>query len=231
MNLEVIADREVLAERAVEFVVGAASRAIDERGQFTFAISGGSTPRRLLELLQERADIEWNRVHLFQVDERVVPDGHSDRNATMLREALLTDEFTERHELAGIWLMPVTANDLVVAARDYGTTMDAITGSPVVLDLIELGLGSDGHTASLVPNDPVLAVDDVDVALTNDYAGHRRMTLTWPVLDRAKEQLWVIAGADKQDALDRYLDGDKSIPATLPTQARATVLVDQAAFG
>lgn len=229
MQLEVLPDREALAERAAEVIAEAAVRAIAERGQFVFAVSGGSTPRRLLEILRERDDIEWNRTHLFQVDERVAPEGDADRNATMLTEALLTPEFAAEHQLAGVWLMPVHTNDLEEAAAEYAATMDHVTGSPVVFDLIQLGLGDDGHTASLIPGDPILEVDDRDVAITQNYKGRVRMSFTWPVLDRAKEQLWVVAGEGKREALVRYLANDSTIPATLPTQARATVLVDAAA--
>jgi 6-phosphogluconolactonase len=229
MQLEVLPDREALADRATELIAEAAVRAIAERGQFVFAVSGGSTPRRLLELLRERDDIEWNRTHIFQVDERVAPEGDADRNATMLAEALLTPEFTAVHQLAGLWLMPVEQNDLEAAAAEYATIMDEVTGSPVVFDLIQLGLGDDGHTASLVPGDPILVIDDRDVALTDEYKGRVRMSFTWPVLDRAKEQLWVVSGEGKRDALALYLANDPTIPATLATQARATVLVDAAA--
>lgn len=231
MNLEVLAHAEALATRAVDLIVEVGTQAIDERGQFVFAVSGGSTPRRFLGELGHRSDLDWTRVHLFQVDERVAPDGDAARNATMLNEALFTQEFLASRALAGVWLMPVTAGDLDAAAAQYARAMDKVTGSPVVFDLVQLGLGDDGHTASLVPGDPVLDVTGRDVAVTDDYRGHRRMTLTWPVLDRAKELLWVIAGESKRDALGRYLDNDPSIPATLPTQARATVLADAAAYG
>lgn len=229
MNVEVLADGEALAERAVEVVIRAAAAAIDERGLFVWAISGGTTPRRLLELLSERRDLDWARTHLFQVDERLAPDGDPDRNATMLDEALLTKSFASIHSPAGIWLMPVTADDPDTAAADYGRSIDAVAGSPVVFDLIQLGMGSDGHTASLVPGDPILDVTEVDVALSDTYNGRRRMSLTWPVLDRAKELLWVIGGESKRKAVRQFLDNDPTIPATLPTQARATVLLDAAA--
>ena len=228
MRLEVLPDREALAQRAAEFVVEAAARAIGERGQFTFAISGGSTPRRMLEVLAERDDIEWNRVYLFQVDERIAPDGEPDRNATMLSETLLSDEMLGASELGGVFLMPVTDDDLEAAASAYAETMDRVTGSPIVFDLIQLGLGDDGHTASLIPGDPILELTDRAVGLSDTYRGRRRMSMTWPVLDRAKELLWVVAGESKRVALESYLDNDPSIPATLPTQARATVLVSNA---
>lgn len=231
MIVEVLPDAESLAERAIEVVVAAAAVAIDERGLFVWAVSGGTTPRRMLELMSERTDLDWSRTHLFQVDERIAPDGDPDRNATMLDEALFTDAFRAVHEPAGVWLMPVTDADPEAAAATYARSMDEIAGSPVVFDLIQLGLGSDGHTASLVPGDPILEVTEVDVALTEEYQGRRRMSLTWPALDRAKGVLWVVGGASKQTAVQQFLDNDPSIPATLPTQARATVLLDAAAAG
>jgi len=229
MNVEVVADAEALAQRAVEHIVVAAAQAIDERGQFVWAVSGGSTPRRMLELLGERSDLDWGRTHLFQVDERVAPDGDPDRNATMLANALFAGGAVNKDAIGGLWLMPVTSPDLDQAMLAYAQRMDAVTGSPVVFDLIQLGMGADGHTASLIPADPVLAVDDRDVAMSEEYQGRIRMSLTWPVLDRAKELLWVIGGASKVDAVRQFLDNDPSIPATLPTQARSTVLLDVAA--
>lgn len=229
MNVEVLADSEALAEGAVEHLVRAATAAIDERGVFVWAVSGGSTPRRMLELLSVRDDLDWSRTHLFQVDERVAPVGDPDRNATMLDTALLTESFRNRHSPAGLWLMPVNADDLESAAAEYANQMDAMTGSPVVFDVLQLGMGSDGHTASLIPGDPILDVSDRDVALSQEYQGRIRMSLTWPVLDRAKSLLWVIGGESKVGAVRQFLDNDPSIPATLPTQARATVLLDEAA--
>lgn len=229
MNVEVLEDAEALARRAVDHIVAAAAQAIDERGQFVWAVSGGSTPRRMLELLSERSDVDWRRTHLFQVDERVAPDGDPDRNATMLDTALLTETSPATETMAGLWLMPVTAEDLDNAAAEYAATMDRVTGSPVVFDLVQLGMGSDGHTASLIPGDPILEVADRNVALSLEYQGRLRMSFTWPVLDRAKELLWVIGGESKREAVQLFLDNDPSIPATLPTQARATVLLDAAA--
>lgn len=231
MNVEVLADSEALAKGAVDVIVRSAATAIEERGVFVWAVSGGTTPRRMLELLRERRDIDWSRVHVCQVDERLAPDGDPDRNATMLDEALLTEDFLRRNTPAGVWLMPVTNEDHETAADDYARTLDALAGHPLIFDLIQLGMGSDGHTASLVPGDPILTIVDRDVALTNDYQGRRRMSLTWPVLDRAKELLWVIGGESKRDAVAQFLANDPSIPATLPTQARATVLLDAAAAG
>lgn len=229
MIVEVLADGEALASRSVEVILEAGASAIEERGKFVWAISGGTTPRRLLELLSERTDLDWSRTHLFQVDERVAPDGDADRNATMLDTALLTETFLAENTPAGIHLMPVTSDDLAAASFGYGELMDQHAGSPVVFDLVQLGMGGDGHTASLIPGDPILGIDDRDVAISEQYQGRIRMSLTWPVLDRAKQLLWVVGGESKQDAVRLFLDNDPSIPATLPTQARATVLLDQAA--
>lgn len=231
MNVEVLADGEALAARSVEVLVAASVEAIEHRGVFVWAVSGGSTPRRMLELLSERTDLDWTRTHLFQVDERIAPDGSDQRNATMLDTALLTETFLANNTPAGIHLMPVTADDVDAAAAKYGALMDSLAGTPVVFDLVQLGMGSDGHTASLIPDDPILSIDDVDVALCEEYQGTRRMSFTWPVLDRAKQLLWVIGGESKQAAVRQFLENDPSIPATLPTQARATVLLDEAAQG
>ncbi len=229
MNVEVLPDGEALAVRAVEHVVLAATQAIDERGLFVWAVSGGSTPRRMLELLSERLDLDWSRTHLFQVDERIAPDGSQDRNASMLNASLLTEQFLANNSPAGVHLMPVTNSDVDAAAEKYSQLMDAHAGSPVVFDLVQLGLGTDGHTASLIPGDPILDEIDTDVAVTGDYQGRQRMSFTWPVLDRAKQLLWVIGGESKREAVRLFLDNDPSIPGTLPTQARSTVLLDEAA--
>lgn len=229
MIVEVLADGEALATRAVDVLVTASVRAIEERGVFVWAVSGGSTPRRMLEILSERNDLDWSRTHLFQVDERIAPDGSDDRNAGMLDSALLTETFLKHNAPAGIHLMPVTEDDLEAASASYAELMDAHAGSPVVFDLVQLGMGSDGHTASLIPDDPILEIDDVDVAVTSEYQGRRRMSFTWPVLERAKQLLWVVGGESKQGAVQQFLENDPSIPATLPTQARAMVLLDEAA--
>ncbi len=231
MNVEVLPDGEALARRAVDVVVATSVSAIEERGVFVWAVSGGTTPRRMLELLSERTDLDWSCTHLFQVDERIAPDGSDDRNATMLDTALLTEAFLERNTPAGIHLMPVTDDDVEAGAANYASLMDRHAGSPVVFDLVQLGMGSDGHTASLIPGDPILSIDDVDVATTGEYQGRRRMSFTWPVLDRAKQLLWVVGGESKQGAVRQFLDNDPAIPATLPTQARAVVLLDEAAHG
>ena len=230
MQVEVLADPDAVAMRAAELIAVAARKAISQRGVFNFAVSGGRTPEATFRVLAHRDDIEWANVRLFQVDERVAPDGDPARNKSMIMRSLLTAEFTEAHSLREVVWMPVEEGDLMQAGASYASAMDGACGSPTVFDLIVLGLGSDGHTASLIPGDPVLEVSNVDVAVTGLYQGNQRMTLTWPVLDRAKSLLWLVTGESKQVALQQWFDNDPSIPGTLPTQARATLLADQAAI-
>ncbi len=165
-------------------------------------------------------DLDWDHIDVFQVDERVAPDGDPDRNLTQIRANL------PEAALARLRPMPVTEEDLDAAAMRYEAEL------PKPLDLVHLGIGPDGHTASLVPGDPVLEVTDRLVALTGgEYQGRRRMTLTYPALAEARKVFWLIAGEDKRDALAKLLAGDPSIPAGRVEAADATVLADEAAAG
>jgi len=197
------------------------------RGRFSLAVSGGQTPWRMLHALTGE-DVPWASVYVAQVDERVAPVGHPDRNLTHLCESLL-ERVSLRPEQVGA--MPVEAPDLEAAAAQYARRLQDIAGSPPILDLVHLGLGADGHTASLVPGDPVLNVTGADVALTESYQGRRRMTLTYPVLNRARLILWVVTGAEKAGMLRRLRDRDSSIPAGRIRQDQAVVLADRAAAG
>jgi 6-phosphogluconolactonase len=200
-------------------IAAAARQAIGERGRFSFAVSGGKTPWPMFARLGEM-DLDWNHIDVFQVDERVAPDGDPDRNLTHIRANL------PEVALARLRPMPVTDEDLDAAATRYEAEL------PKPLDLVHLGIGPDGHTASIVPGDPVLEVTDRLVALTgSEYQGRRRMTLTYPALAEARKILWLIAGEDKRDALAKLLAGDPSIPAGRVEAADATVLADEAAAG
>ena len=225
MKLEVLSDVDSVARHAAEIIAAEARAAIDARGQFTVAVSGGRTPWAMLRAL-DALDVPWKDVHVVQVDERIAPAGDADRNLTYLSASLTTQSQPGR---ARIHAMPVDAADLEEAAVRYAQTLDHIAGSPPVLDLVHLGLGSDGHTASLIPKDPVLEVTDADVAITGSYQGRQRMTLTYPILNRARRVLWVITGADKAAMLVRLLRRDPTIPAGRVRQDDAMVLADQAA--
>lgn len=227
MRMEVLSDAEAVATRAAAVISGEARTAVAARGRFLLAVSGGKTPWLLLRALTTEA-VPWEHVHVVQVDERVAPAGHAERNLTHLRESLLE----HAPLLPGqIHAMPVEAPDLEAEAARYARTLREIGGTPPVLDLALLGLGSDGHTASLVPGDPVLNVADRDVAVTEVYQGRRRMTLTYPMLNRSRNILWVVTGAEKVPMLKRLQDGDASIPAGRIRRDPARILADRAAAG
>jgi 6-phosphogluconolactonase len=227
MKIEVLPDADTVAREAAKFVAEEARAAVVARGRFVIAVSGGHTPWRMLRVLANEK-VPWESVHVVQVDERVAPVGDPNRNLTHLRESLLEHAPLQREQ---IHAMPVESPDLDDAAKRYAKTLQEIAGSPPVLDLAHLGLGPDGHTASLVPGDPVLDVTDTDVALTGIYQDRRRMTLTYPMLNRARRILWLVTGPDKVDALARLRDGDTSIPAGRIQQDQAVVLADRAAVG
>jgi 6-phosphogluconolactonase len=227
MKIEVLADADAVARKAAEIIAAEARAAVAERGRFVMAVSGGHTPWQMLRALASE-DVPWESVHVVQVDERVAPAGDPDRNLTHLRESLLEHAPLSPDQ---IHAMPVESPDLDAAAKRYAMTLEEIAGSPPVLDLAHLGLGPDGHTASLVPGDPVLNVTNADVALTGVYQGRRRMTLTYPMLNRARRILWLVTGSDKIDALARLRDGDTSIPAGRIQREQAVVLADRAAVG
>ena len=227
MEIKVLASAESVAREGAAIIAAEARAAVAARGRFILAVSGGHTPWLMLRDLAGE-DIPWNGVHVAQVDERVAPAGHPDRNLTHLRESLL-----ERAPLhpEQVYAMPVEASDLEAGASRYALTLREIAGSPPVFDLVHLGLGPDGHTASLVPGDPVLDVTDADVALTGVYQRRRRMTLTYPMINRSRRILWLVTGNDKVGMLMRLRDDDRSIPAGRVAQDNALVIADRAAVG
>ncbi len=225
MKIDVLPDADSVAREAAAIITEEARAAVAARGKFVMAVSGGRTPWMMLRALSGQ-DMPWDKVHMVQVDERVALAGHPDRNLTHLYDSLLghTPLTKER-----IYAMPVEGSDLGAAAAQYATILRELAGSPPVLDLVHLGLGSDGHTASLVPGDPVLKVADADVALTGVYQARRRMTLTYPMINRTRRILWVVTGSEKSAALARLRDGDRSIPAGRIRPTQALVLADRAA--
>jgi len=214
--IEVLPGEDVVARRAADVVAASAREAIDARGRFTFAVSGGRTPWAMFRDLADE-DVPWGKVGIWQVDERIAPDGDADRNLTSLLPMIPSE--------ADLRPMPVTEADLEAAAARYAGSL------PNVFDLVHLGMGDDGHTASLVPDDPVLDVTDRDVAVTGEYRGLRRMTVTYRVLDRARRVLWLIDGDDKTAMVPRLIAGDRSIPAGRVATAEQLVVVDAAAAG
>ncbi len=227
MKIEIFPDADAVAQKAAEIIAAEARAAVKARGRFIVAVSGGHTPWQMLRALADE-EVPWKDMHVVQVDERIAPAGDPDRNLTHLYESLLERAPLRRER---IYAMPVEAPELESAAGRYTGTLREIAGSPPVLDLVHLGLGPDGHTASLVPEDPVLNVTDSEVALTGIYQGRRRMTLTYPILNRARSILWLVTGKDKVAALARLREGDVTIPAGRIQRDNALVLADQAAAG
>ena len=225
MKIEILADAAVVAQEAAKLIAIEARSSVAARGRFIVAVSGGHTPWQMLRALANE-DVPWKSVHVVQVDERIAPAGDPDRNFTHLRESLLEHAPLPANQ---IYAMPVEEADIEAAARSYARMLEQIAGTPPVLDLAHLGLGPDGHTASLVPNDSVLNVADRDVALTGLYQNHRRMTLTYPMLNRSRRILWVVTGNDKVEALGRLCRADPSIPAGRIRQEQALVMADRAA--
>jgi len=201
------------------------AQAVQTRGTCALALSGGHSATLLLAALA-RAEIDWSAVHIFQVDERVAAKGSSARNATDLQTELLGRTGIPA---ANIHLMPVDAPELTYAARQYTEVLEAVTGNPPVLDIVHLGLGADGHTASLVPGDRVLEDRSNDVAMTGEYQGYRRLTLTYPCLQRARQIIWFVTGAEKAMALGKLAANNTSIPAGRICHAHSRAYVDSAA--
>ncbi|MCC6222143.1 MAG: 6-phosphogluconolactonase [Thermoleophilia bacterium] len=214
-ELELLPDPEAVARRGAAIVAAAARAAVERGGRCSLALSGGTTPRAMLARLRDDA-VPWERVDVYQVDERVAPAGSEERNLTRLAACL-------GGLPARVLSLPVEDADLEAAAVRYAAAL------PARFDLVHLGLGDDGHTASLVPGDPVLDVTDRAVAITAPYRGTRRMTLTYPALARAELLLWLVTGAAKAGALARLLACDPSIPAGRVEAARSLVVADRAA--
>jgi 6-phosphogluconolactonase len=218
IDLEVVDSDRTAARRAAELIAAAGQRAVADHGSFSFAMSGGRSPWAMLAILGELEEMPWGETELFQVDERIASPGSEDRNLTHMVLGLSMD-----HQSA-LRPMPVTNRDLDAAAHEYDNSL------PERIDLVHLGLGPDGHTASLVPDDPVLEVDDKRVSVTtNEYQGHRRMTLTYPALAEAREILWLVTGEEKRDPLQKLLAADPSIPAGRVRNDSMSIVADSAA--
>ncbi|MGH8281046.1 MAG: 6-phosphogluconolactonase [Gammaproteobacteria bacterium] len=225
LKLHIFRDAEIVAQQAAAFIAERARRTTEQQSEFVLALSGGETPRQMFKQLAME-NMPWAGLRIVQVDERVAPAGDAARNLAPLQANFLAPGRLLPQQM---YPMPVEARDLDMAARNYAEALENLGGSPPVLDLVHLGLGADGHTASLVPGDPVLHIMEADVALTSLYQGHRRMTLTYPIISRARCILWLVTGAAKADMLARLCDDDTTIPAGRIARGKAVVFADQAA--
>lgn len=220
IETEILPDDRAASRRAAEIVAAAGREAVEARGEFNLALSGGRTPWAMIGQLGEMEGMPWEQARIYQVDERVAPPGDEARNLTHLVQMLSLD-----HQ-AALRPMPVTSRDLELSAAEYEVHV------PERLDLVHLGLGPDGHTASLVPGDSVLDVEDRRVAMTdNAYQGHRRMTLTYPALREARKILWLTLGEGAREPLAKLLAGDTSIPAGRVENGDMVLVADEAAAG
>jgi len=226
MKIQVLPDADAVAEAGAAVLAEAARAAVETRGVGTLALSGGRTPWVMLRALVVDKSVPWQQLQILQVDERVAPADSPDRNLRHLRESLLSKAPLPASNLHA---MPVEESDLSAAAARYAHTLEALAGAPPTLDMVHLGLGPDGHTASLVPGDPVLEVTDAWVGITRPYQQHERMTLTYPVLNRARAILFVVTGEEKADALLRLSRHDPTIPAGRIENPNVVVIADEAA--
>jgi 6-phosphogluconolactonase len=225
MRIQVLPTPEIAAERAANWLRTEIGRASAQRGRCLIALSGGRTPWRMLRDLR-RLRVHWHDLLVFQVDERVVPETDERRNARHLTDLLVANAALRATQFHA---MPVERTDLGAGAEEYARLLTALGGSPPVLDVVQLGIGADGDTASLVPGDRLLDARDRDVGVSIPYQGVARMTLTFRVLDAARHRLWLVTGADKAVALRKLWAGDASVPAGRVTRESAFVLADAAA--
>lgn len=225
MKTRIFPDAYAVAKGAAALIAEKAREAVAARGRFVMAVSGGKTPWQMLRDLA-REEVPWPFVHIIQVDERIAPAGDPDRNLTHLRESLLSHAPIPPEQ---IHAMPVEAADPALACAEYTGVLNSLCGVPPVLDLVHLGLGPDGHTASLIPGDGVLKVLDREVALTGVYQNRRRMTLTYAVINRSRAILWVVTGGEKAPMVPRLLAGDPEIPAGSIARHNATLFLDSPA--
>jgi 6-phosphogluconolactonase len=226
MRIDIVDDAEAAARRGAEIIAQALRDAVAARGRFILAASGGTEPWAMYRQLAAMS-LPWDRVFVVQVDERVAPAGHAERNLTPLRANLLDRVPIPPAQVAA---MPVEeVEDLELAAARYAGMLVAIGGAPPVLDLVHLGVGTDGHTASLIPGDAALDVRDSEVTVSGPYQGRRRMTLTYPAIDRARQRLWHVVGEPKAAVVRRLADGDRSLPCGRVRQEESVLVVDAAA--
>jgi 6-phosphogluconolactonase len=227
MKTEIFPQAGDVASAAAAYLAQQITATLATKSTFSMAISGGRTPWEMLRHLAQ-AQLPWERVHLFQVDERIAPEGHADRNLTQLQQAIAGTEMAARMHT---YPMPVNEVNLAQAAQHYTDTLFEVTGDGC-LDLIHLGLGTDGHTASLIPGDPVCEEQLLDITCTLlPYQERLRMTMTYPLLNRAKRLLWIVTGSEKGDMLQQLLQQNHGIPGGKVSQAAALLFVDQAALG
>jgi 6-phosphogluconolactonase len=225
MRIQVLPTADAAAARAAGWLRAEIGRASAQRGRCLVALSGGRTPWRMLRELR-RLRVHWHDLQVFQTDERVVPANDERRNSRQIADLLVAPNGLAADQFHA---MPVERDDLRAGADEYARLLAEFGGSPPVFDVVQLGLGADGHTASLVPGDRLLRERTATVGVSVAYQGVTRMSLTFPVLDAARHRLWLVTGADKAAALGQLWAGDESVPAGQVAREAAFVFADVAA--
>ncbi len=227
MRLVVAQTPHLAATLAARFIARRLRRALAAREQATLALSGGTTGVALFAELA-RLPLDWSRLQVLQVDERVAPAGSPARNLTAIAGALVGPG---RLAAARLQAMPVEAPDGTAAALQYAATLARLAGTPPVIDVVHLGLGADGHTASLFPGDPALDASEASVVAVGTHAGFARITLTLPVINAARSIVWLVTGAGKADVLARLMQRGWPAPAGRVARREAVVYADRSAHG
>jgi 6-phosphogluconolactonase len=212
-------------QAAAAFIAECLRHAVKERGLATLAVSGGRSPWGMFERLADES-VDWNRVHVLQVDERIVPLDDKARNWSHFLQGCLAERIPQENQHP----MPVE-EDAELAVGRYSATLLQWAGVPPQLDVVHLGIGEDGHTASLFADDVLLEDRRHWVGVSRVYEGHRRLTLTLPVLNSARTIVWFAVGARRRDVLKRLRDGDQAIPAGHVQRDRAVAFTDADAAG
>ena len=210
------------ARDAAEFIAERLAQAVEMRGRASFAVSGGRSPWPMFEHLASQ-DVDWSAVHVFQVDERLVPVDHAERNWKRFLENTLAHRIADanRHP------MPVEIENHELAIGRYTRELSEFAGVPPALDVVHLGIGEDGHTASLFVDDSLLGDTRHWVGVSRVYQGYRRLTLTLPVLNCARAIVWFAVGASRRTILTRLHDDDPEIAASHVRRDRATCFTDK----
>jgi 6-phosphogluconolactonase len=226
-QLEIFPEGSVLIQRAIEIWQGRSAAAIRERGRFTVALAGGSTPKKLYAALAQTPGIPWQQTWLFWGDERYVPPDHPESNYRMVRETLLEQIGIPA---AQVFPMPTQAGDPLRDAAEYEATLRQIFGTECPsLDLVWLGVGEDGHTASLFPDTAALQVQHRWVTV-GQKGQEPRLTLTYPVLNQAAQVVFLVTGANKAPIVKEALTTEAHLPCQrVNPRGRLLWLLDAAA--